>query len=231
MSAQSNAARRRPPVRARALSVWIIALLVALVATVQIRSQAEVERSLVGVDATSLAFLIDDLHRANDSLGGEAADLSQRRATLQSGSSGAADQVLSDEATKLGVLEGLVAVHGPGVVIVVDASGLQALDLEDALNNLATGGAEAVDVNNRRVVAGVPVEQTGAGVAIDGAVVTPPWTISVIGDPVRLGEVADLMVKQLRADRRVRDASYRSASDVVISAVISQRPFVYAIGS
>jgi len=53
----------------------VIALLVALVATVQIRSQAEVERSLVGIDTTSLAFLIDDLHRANDSLQAEAADL------------------------------------------------------------------------------------------------------------------------------------------------------------
>jgi hypothetical protein len=38
------------------VGVWLIALLVALVATIQIRSQAEVERSLVGVDATSLAF-------------------------------------------------------------------------------------------------------------------------------------------------------------------------------
>ncbi len=60
-----SARRRR---RVRGISVWLIALLVALVATIQIRSQVEVERSLVGVDARSLAFLIDDLHRANDSL-------------------------------------------------------------------------------------------------------------------------------------------------------------------
>src|ERR1700675_4249131 len=82
----------------RAVSVWLIALLVALVATIQIRSEAEVERSLVGIDTTSLAFLIDDLHRANDSLLAESVDLAQRKATLESGGSGAADQVLSDEA-------------------------------------------------------------------------------------------------------------------------------------
>ncbi|HEV2029725.1 MAG TPA: DUF881 domain-containing protein [Candidatus Dormibacteraeota bacterium] len=223
------AAGRRSP--GRAISLWLIALLVALVATVQIRSQAEVQRSLVGVDTTSLAFLIDDLHRANDSLQAEASDLQRRQATLRSGTSGAADQVLADEANRLRAIEGLVPVHGPGVVIVIDATGLKALDLQDALNNLAAGGAEAIAINDRRVVAGVAIEQTIAGVAIDGVVVGAPWTITTIGDANRLAEVADLMTKALRADRRVRQATYRVEADVAIQAVISQRPFVYAIGS
>ncbi len=217
--------------RARAISVWLIALLVALVATVQIRSQAEVERTLVGVDPTSLAFLIDDLHRANDALTAETADLAQRRATLQSGSSGAADQVLTDEANRLQALEGLVPVQGPGIVIVIDANGLVALDLQDALNNLAAGGAEAIDVNDRRIVVGVSVEQAPSGVEVDGVLIAAPWTISVIGDPTRLADVGDLMTQQLRADRRVRQATYRAEPDIVIRSVVSARPFVYAIGS
>jgi uncharacterized protein YlxW (UPF0749 family) len=213
----------------RAISVWLIALLVALVATVQIRSQAEVARSLVGVDTTALAFLIDDLNRANDSLQAEATDLQKRQATLRSGTSGAADQVLADEANRLRAIEGLVPVHGPGVVILIDATGLKSLDLQDALNNLAAGGAEATAINDRRVVAGVAIEQTSGGVTIDGVVVGPPWTITTIGDANRLAEVADLMTKALRADRRVRQATYRVEADVAIQAVISQRPFVYAL--
>src|SRR5260370_153459 len=85
-------ARRRP---GRAIGIWLIALLVALVATVQIRSQAEVEKSLVGTDTTTLAFLIDDLHRANDALSTETADLTQRKAALHAGGSSAADQELA----------------------------------------------------------------------------------------------------------------------------------------
>lgn len=211
--------------------MWLIALLVALVATIQIRSQAEVERNLVGIDSTSLAFLIDDLHRANDSLAAEKSDLTQRQATLQSGGSGAADQALTDETNRLRAVEGLVPVHGPGVVMEIDASGLTALDLQDAINNLGGSGAEAIDVNNRRVVTGVPVDQSSGRVSIDGVVVVPPWTISVIGDPNRLAEVADLMTQQLRGDRRVREATYRVAADVVITSVVSQRPFVYAVDS
>ena len=206
--------------RATGISVWLIALVVALVATIQIRSEVEVQRSLVGTDPTSLAFLIDDLHRANDSLAAEKADLVGRRAQLESGQSGAADQVLADEAQRLRMLEGLDPVQGPGVVLEIDATGLTALDVQDALNNLFAGGAEAIDVNGSRMVMGVPVNA-----------VSSPLTISAIGDPTRLGLVADLMTQQLRGDRRVRSASYRAESDVVIRSTISAKPFVYAVPS
>jgi uncharacterized protein YlxW (UPF0749 family) len=215
----------------RAIEIWLIALLVALVATVQIRSQLEVERSLVGTDSTTLAFLIDDLHRANDALTGETADLTQQKAALQSGGTPAADQALTAEATRLRAIEGLIPVHGPGIVVVIDASGLHALDLQDAINNLAAAGAEAIAVNDHRVAMGVPIQQTPGGVTVDGALVLPPWTISIIGDANRLAEAADLMTQQMRADRRVRQATYRVEADVEITAVISQRPFVYANGS
>ena len=223
--------RARRVSRISGISVWLIALLVALIATVQIRSEAEVERSLVGIDSTSLAFLIDDLHRANDSLEAERVDLAQRQSALQAGGSGAADQALTDEANHLRAIEGLVPVHGPGVVIEIDATGLTALDLQDAINNLGANGAEAIDVNDRRVVTGVPVDQAGTAVSVDGVVVTPPWTISVIGDPIRLAEVSDLMTQQMRGDRRVRQATYGVEADVVITSVVSQRPYVYAVES
>ena len=226
MSARSRTAAPRAR-SSRAISVWLIALLVAIVATVQIRSQAEVERSFAGADTASLAFLIDNLHRSNDSLLAETADLTQRRLTLLSGGDTAADQVLADEAARLRAAEGLVPVHGPGVVLVVNAVGLQALDLEDALNNLAAGGAEAIAVNDRRYVVGVPVEQTSDGVTVGGVLVPAPWTISAIGDANRLAQAADAMTQQMRADRRVRQATYRVEADVVIRAVVIERPFVY----
>src|SRR5258706_4630075 len=174
--------RRYAPVRrrsGRAVEMWLIAWLVALVVTGQIRSQAEVERSLVGTDPTTVAFLIDDLHRANDALSVETADLMQRKATLQSGGGPAADQELTAEANRLRAIEGLVPVHGPGIVMVVEASGLQALDLQDALDNLAAAVAEAIAVNDRRVGVGVPIVQGSGGVIVDGEVITATWTISV----------------------------------------------------
>ena len=212
-----------------ALAVWVVALLIALVATVQLRSQAEVERSLQGADPATLAFSIDQLHRANDSLQTEVAQLNQRKTALESGGTGTADQELAQEALQLRMLEGLVPVHGPGVVMVLDASGLTALDLQDALNNLGSGGGEAMAVNGHRFVVGVPIEQGPAGVTIGGAPAPAPWTIVAIGDTTRLAETADLMTQQLRGDRRVHEAAYRVEADVAIRSVVSEKPFVYGV--
>jgi len=211
------------------MAVWLIALLVALIATVQLRSQAEVERSLVQADPATLAFSIDQLSRSNDALEAQISDLAQRKSKLQSGGSTAADQALQTELDQLRILEGLVPVYGPGVVLVIDASGLTALDLQDALNNLAAGGAEAMAVNDERIVAGVPIVQTAGGVTVGGTLTTPPWTIIAIGDTNRLAETADAMTQQLRGDRRVRQATYRVESDIVIRAVVTERPFVYGV--
>ncbi len=230
-SSSSSSRSRRPRMRSStgAIAVWVIALLVALVATIQLRSQAEVERSLAQADPATLAFSIDQLHRANDSLQAQIADLTQRKAALQTGGSVAADQALQDEALQLRIIEGLVAVHGPGVVLVIDASGLTALDLEDAMNNLAAGGGEALSINDQRFALGVPIMQTANGVTVNGVLVQPPWTIVAIGDTNRLAETADAMTQQLRGDRRVRQATYRVEADIEIRAVVTEKPFVYAV--
>jgi hypothetical protein len=61
--------------------------------------------------------------------------------------------------------------------------------------------------------------------------VTPSWTVSAIGDAYRLAIAADLMTQQMRADRRVRTATYRVQADVASESVITSRPFVYANAS
>jgi uncharacterized protein YlxW (UPF0749 family) len=225
-------ARPRRPARQRSsggpIAVWLIALLIALVATIQLRSQAEVERSLQSADPASLAFSIDQLHRANESLDAQVSTLNQQVDALQSGGSSAADRELTAEATQLRMLEGLIPVQGPGIVFTLDASGLTAIDLEDAINTLTAGGGEAMEVNLRRIVEGVDIEQSDNGITVDGSVVSAPWTILVIGDPTRLAETADAMTQQLRGDRRVREAAYRVESNLVIRSVVSEKPFVYA---
>lgn len=216
--------RRRA--RATGISVWIIALLVALVATIQIRSEVEVTRALVGVDPTSLAFLIDDLHRANDALASDAAMLGTRRDALRGGSNQEADAQLNAEAGQLRVIEGLVAVHGPGVVITVDAP-LTPLDLQDAVNTLRVAGAEAMSVNDHRIVTGSVIRLAGDGITVDGTAARGPWSLSAIGEPTRLAGAADQMTRSLRDDPRVRHADYRSESDLAIRSTVVQRPFVY----
>jgi len=206
--------------------VGALVAVLAFVGTVQLRSQAEVQRTLEGQDATALAFLIDDVHRANDALAEELISLTARRDALRTGGSSEAARQLQDEATRLRVVEGLVPVHGPGVTLTVDAP-LTPFDVEDAVNNLRAGGAEAVALNGHRLVMGTVIRQAGDGISVDGVVARGPWTFVAIGDPDRLQATARLMTQSLRSDPRVRRADYRAEPDTVIRSTAAPRPFVY----
>lgn len=213
--------------RARNLvAVGLLALLIAFVAAVQLRSQAATERTLEGQDNASLAFLIDDLHNSNDALAAEAVRLAGQRDELRSGGDPTAGQALAEEQRRLKVVLGQVPVHGPGVVLTIDAP-LTAFDLQDAVNNLRLAGAEALAVNDHRVITGTAIRASDAGVSIDGAAVSGPWTLAAVGDPSRLAAVAQQMTRSLRTDQRVRAATYRSDPDLQIAATSAPRPFLY----
>jgi len=154
-----------------------------------------------------------------------AGSVKARAAACWTGAAGA-DPVLQDEGQRLRALEGLVPVHGPGLVMTIDAP-LTRLDLEDAVNNLRASGAEQMAINDHRVITGTVFRQSGSAVAIDGDAAHGPWTIAVIGNQDRLASVAEPMLQSLRSDKRVRRVSYRMEPDLVIRATVSERPFVY----
>ncbi len=215
--------RRRTPV-----IVGVVVLVVTALTVIQVRSQAEVARSLEGQDNTSLAFLIDDLHRSNDQLVQEELTLSAQRDVLRGGGTVVADAQLMAEARRLRIIEGLDPVTGPGVTITIDAA-LNEVDLQDAVNNLRLGGAEAVAIAGWRVVMGSVIQRSGSALSIDGEQVHGPWVFEAIGDPARLAAAADQMTRTLRADPRVRNSGYQLSSALSLAAVLRPRPFVYAL--
>ncbi len=202
-------------------------MLIAALAVIQIRSQQEVERRLAGQDNTTLAFLIDDLHRGNDALASEEAALQAQRDLLRSGGPNEVTGALDSEQRRLRAAIGQGPVAGPGVVLSIDAP-LQATDVQDVVNNLRQGGAEAIEVNGRRIITGTVIRQVSGGVTIESGSVAAPYVFTAIGDPVRLQSIGALMVKSLRADPRVRQASIRSDPNLTINSTVSPRPFLYA---
>jgi uncharacterized protein YlxW (UPF0749 family) len=214
--------------RRTAIVVGLVVLVVTALTVIQVRSQAEVARSLEGQDNTSLAFLIDDLHRSNDQLIREELNLSGQRDTLLGGGSTAADAQLQADARRLRIIGGVEAVSGPGVTITIDAA-LNEIDLQDAVNNLRLGGAEAVAISGHRVVTGTVIQRSNGTIEIDGVQAHGPWVLDAIGDPAQLAAAAEQMTRTLRADPRVRSAGYQASSALALAAVLRPRPFVYAL--
>lgn len=206
--------------------VGLLSLVIVFVVVIQVRSQAEVERTLANEDPATLAFVINDLHGANDALAAEVTRIASQQAALKnSGGSGAHDE-LANEIKQMELVDGLVPARGPGVIISIDAQ-LSAIDLEDTVNNLRLSGAEALAINGRRLVSGTPIVEQGGRVLIGGKAASRPWSVVAIGDPQQLASAADLMVRTLQSGGAVTSATWRADPDVTISAVVPQRPFVY----
>ena len=97
---------------------------------------------------------------------------------------------------------GLSAVRGPGVSVTLDDSTVQSVpassdpnaflvheyDLRDVINVLWLGGAEAISVNDERIVGNTSVYCVGSTVMVNTTRLSPPYVVRAIGEPAVLAE-------------------------------------------
>ncbi|MFD7690804.1 DUF881 domain-containing protein [Streptomyces sp. NPDC059781] len=177
----------------------------ALIVTVG-AAQARVAAPVVAKEREELIDRIDQETEAADKLeddvDGLRADVSarQREALRDSG---------GDRSALVGILSGAVAVHGPGVRLVVndakDASGgggdgprstsgfsdtgrVRDRDMQRVVNGLWESGAEAVSINGQRLTALSAIRAAGDAILVDNRPLVPPYTVLAVGDG---GELSD----------------------------------------
>ncbi|MFC7983923.1 DUF881 domain-containing protein [Streptomyces sp. NPDC057336] len=113
----------------------------------------------------------------------------------------------SDRSDLVGVLSGAVAVHGPGVKLVVDdakdagtggdgqprgTSGfadtgrVRDRDMQRVVNGLWESGAEAISINGQRLTALSAIRAAGDAILVDNRPLVPPYTVRAVGDGERL---------------------------------------------
>lgn len=210
----------------RLFVVSLIAALLGFLVILQLRSQDLLARSLANQDNTSVALLINDLNRANGELLQQGIALDQRRQALQQGlvAGGTDTRAIEKELMVLHVVAGTLPAHGPGLEIRIDGP-MMDFELQDALNNLRTAGAEAAALNGYRIINGTPIQTRGNVLQVAGHGVSSPYVLAVIGDPEQLQRAADIAASSLQT--RVRVTITRRA-DLAITEVVQPRPLVYA---
>ncbi|GHD44190.1 membrane protein [Streptomyces mirabilis] len=113
----------------------------------------------------------------------------------------------SGEADLVGVLSGAVAVHGPGVKLVVndakeateggdgnpretsgfsDTGRVRDRDMQRVVNGLWESGAESVSINGQRLTALSAIRAAGDAILVDNKPLVPPYTVLAVGDGERL---------------------------------------------
>jgi len=174
--------RRLGPARGRdQLLIAVVAGILGILAVGQLRGQAGVP-GLSNLSTQELTLVIANLNARNDELRDEVAGLEQQAATLQASTSTSqtsVDQLKSDLA-RIRAWSGATGLQGPGVEISVRGP-IGADAIEDLLNELGNAGAEAVAIDDVRVVPGVVVAGAPGGISVENSALDDPFTITAIG--------------------------------------------------
>lgn len=127
-------------------------------------------------------------------------DAIQKAAAAQSGAAGELSRQIED----LKLRSGMTPVAGEGIAVVLDDSKLPTIakqdlakaichstDITDIINTGWKGGAEAIAVNDERIVGTSSVYCVGATIMVNGTLMSPPFTILMIGPQASLLRVFD----------------------------------------
>ncbi|MEV8558661.1 DUF881 domain-containing protein [Streptomyces sp. NPDC051917] len=154
---------------------------------VQVASNSDSDSALRGARQEDLVRILDELDSRTQRLEDEKQGLEKQRQELQSSSDQAAEarKQTAEKEKQLGILAGTVAAQGPGITMTIeDTKGTVKADmLLDAIQELRAAGAEAIQVNGVRVVAGTYFTDSGKGVGADGNKINAPYRFKVIGKP------------------------------------------------
>jgi uncharacterized protein YlxW (UPF0749 family) len=164
-------------------SLFGVALLIGLLLVGQLRSQAR-PTEISSLPAPELSQLIETLSNRNRELRIGLADIrEQLREYRAAGSQGqSALDVTREDLRRITAFAALAAVQGQGLILEVDGR-LDAIALNDLINELRNAGAEAMAVDSIRITHRSVATQGATGLIIDGIEVGERFRLAAIGSP------------------------------------------------
>jgi uncharacterized protein YlxW (UPF0749 family) len=173
-------------VRRNQLTIAAVAFVLGLLVIVQLRTQQS-GAAFAGLSSQDLTVLVANLNARNDQLRREVANLDRDLATLlQNTERGevSLDELRAD-LRRVRLYAGLEAATGQGVVIVIRGP-VDGSAVEDLVNELRNAGAEAMALDDVRLVPGVVVGGAAGALRVDGRALADPVTLVAIGAPDKL---------------------------------------------
>ena len=185
---------RRSPWRFGVPLVCLLAGLL-LAATHGVSGGAEIRRS----DAPRLVDLVRAAQSSVNRLSAQRDELANKIDTAHGRSSDTALAAMLRRAAELAGEAGLDPVHGPGLVVTLqdaqrDANGrfprdaspddlvVHQQDIQAVLNALWSAGAEAIQMQDQRIIAKSVPRCVGNTLLLNGRTYSPPYTITAIGN-------------------------------------------------
>lgn len=165
------------------LTLFTVAMLIGVLGVGQLNSQAR-PTEVSSLTAQELSTLIETLTSRNRELRAGLADIREqvRQYEVSGPQSQSALQVSREDLRRITAFDGVAAVNGQGIVMEVDGF-LDAIALNDLVNELRNAGAEAIAVDGVRITARSVAVQGASSLVIDGVKIGRRFTLSAIGSP------------------------------------------------
>ena len=179
------------------IAITIVCIVLAMAITVQVRTMKK-EESAVSINLAN-SELKDNLlkwkeksERAEEELQRSTTELEKIRNDSTLGNNSSEEK--QEELKKYNMLLGLTDVNGPGITLTVSDSSSETSsldlntlivhdgDLRRLVNELANAGAEAISINNERIVNTTYITCAGNVIQINGNKVSSPFVIKAIGN-------------------------------------------------
>ncbi len=169
------------------VSFAIVLLILGIILSLQFKTQQQIINSLAYQDSRDLITIYNGMREKADDLENTLQELNQRKNSLAIQAEEGVELAYDTQAEieQYQILNGEVTVTGPGVTITLtrDTSILY-YDLLDLLNELWVTGAEAISINDYRIMTNTYINQTRpAGIYINKELLLFPYVIKAIGDP------------------------------------------------
>ncbi len=196
---ETPASARRSKVVFGLLAALLMAALGVAIAT-QVRDTGSGD-TLDSARPADLLVILDNLGQREAVLRQEIATLQDTLATLQR-SGGGSEAALAEANARLSALSiqvGAAPATGPGVVLTVTdpAGGVGSEVILDMIQELRAAGAESIEVTGNgtppiRVGVDSWVRGTAGNLQLDGQKLSPPYTVTAIGDPPTLAAALNI---------------------------------------
>jgi len=177
------------PIKQGQIAIALVCVVLGFMLAIQFRTTQDIKSSIPYQRVEDLSQRLSQTEKERDALVNQVQELKR--------TSGAEAASKEFERIKMGA--GVVAVEGPGIIVTIDDSKRPSKpgenpnlylihddDILKVINELWAAGAEAMSINEQRLIASSEIRCAGPTLSVNNSRYSPPYEVRVIGEPTTL---------------------------------------------
>jgi uncharacterized protein YlxW (UPF0749 family) len=164
------------------VTLTVITFLLGFLMMAQFHTHRLTSKARASGSSADQSIILSSLIEANASLYVEIDTLETQLNGYRSAGSSGLLETLVEELNRIKIVNGLVEVSGRGIQVYISGP-LNALDVQDLVNELRNAGAEAIALNGERLAlwSAITIDDQG-WLTVDGVRIASPYVFQAIGD-------------------------------------------------